>query len=387
MGMVVMMKKIAFVVSSPMTAVSFLNGHFRALSEFYRIDLIADFKDEICGDDFKVSSTIRVNIRRDISPIADLLALAALIKIFVTGGYDAVHTVTPKAGLLGMLAAWIARVPVRHHTFTGQVWVTRAGLMRQILRLLDKVIFFCSTGVLVDSPSQRAFLVSEKVVSLEGSLVLAKGSISGVDVGRFFPNPALRARVREQYAVNDGEILFLFLGRINKDKGVPELIAAFRGIYEEFPHAKLMLVGPDEQGILAEEGLLAPIEDRLLRVDYTREPEAFFNAADLFCLPSHREGFGTVVIEAAACGIPSIASNIYGLSDAVEDGVTGLLHEACSVGELRKAMARMIVDQPLRERLGRRALERVRKDFASEVVEKAMVAFYQSSLAETKGPC
>lgn len=369
------MKRIAFVVSSPATADAFLRGHIAALSDHYEVDLIANYP-EGYQSSVSVKQKIHAPIHRNINLWRDFLGLISLIRIFSRSHYDAVHSVTPKAGLLAMLAARIARVPVRHHTFTGQVWATRTGFSRWLLKSLDKVIHRCSTHSLVDSFSQRDFLLSENVVKPEKSSVLASGSISGVNTKRFKPDLEKRVSVREQHGISETEFVYMFLGRINDEKGVPELVAAFRKISEIHPDAKLMVVGPDESGMFEDGGIEKSFSGNLIRVGYTREPEAYFNAADVFCLPSHREGFGSVLIEAAACGVTSVASNIYGISDAVVDGKTGLLHEPKSAAEIEEKMELIISNPNLRQILAHAALKRAQEEFSSTAVENEFVEFY-----------
>lgn len=377
------MKRIAFVVSDPATADAFLRGHIAALSEHYEVDLIANFSDGFQSA-VLVRNAIHAPIHRSIHLWRDLVGLISLIRIFLSHRYDAVHSVTPKAGLLAMVAARLAGVSVRHHTFTGQVWATKSGLFRWLLRALDKLIHRCSTYSLVDSISQRDFLLSEGVVRPNKSSVLAGGSISGVDIQRFRPDLEKRKLIRDKHAIDDDDFVFLFLGRINVEKGVPELVSAFRNISDRYPRARLMIVGGDESGMFLDGLVERSFSGKLIRVGFTREPEAYFNAADLFCLPSHREGFGSVLIEAAACGITSVASNIYGISDAVVDGETGLLHTPKSVGDLQDKMELIFLRPDLRERLSVNALERARKDFSSDVIERDFVEFYRGAF-ESRG--
>ena len=369
------MKRIAFIISSPTTAEDFLRGHIAALSEHYHVDLIANFPDNY-QTSLKVKDKIHAPIQRNIHPWHDLVALLLLIKILAGGHYDAVHSITPKAGLLGMAAAWLARIPVRLHTFTGQVWVTRQGFSRWLLRTLDRLVHGFSTCSLVDSHSQREFLLKERVVRLEKSSVLLNGSISGVDIERFRPDSGKRDTVRSRHGLAPSDFVFLFLGRVNADKGVPELISAFRSVSSIYPSARLMIVGRDESGMFTDGAIERGFFGKLVRADYTREPEAYFNAADVFCLPSHREGFGSVLIEAAACGVSSIASNIYGVSDAVIDGETGLLHTARSEEALTEKMLMMMSQPGLKSDLARRAMERARAQFVASELEQALVKFY-----------
>lgn len=373
------MKKIAFVVSTPTTADAFLKGHIAALSKNYEVDIIANYPKNY-ESAVVVSQKITVPIHRNIHVWKDLIALITLIKIFFNKKYDAVHSITPKAGLLTMIASWISRVPVRHHTFTGQVWATKKGVSRQALRFLDKVTHTFSTKSLVDSHSQREFLLKEKVITDKKSFVLANGSISGVNLQRFRPDSEKRKKIRSKHGIKDNEFICLFLGRINKEKGVPELVSAFKNLSTKYPNIKLMIVGRDEAGMFIDGNIESSLNGKLIRVDFTTEPEAYFNAADVFCLPSHREGFGSVLIEAAACKVPSVASNIYGISDAVIDGVTGLLHQPGSNKDIEHCLEELFVNTALRNNLAEQAFKRAQSNFSSELLESALVSFYEHSI-------
>jgi len=178
----------------------------------------------------------------------------------------------------------------------------------------------------------------------------------------------------------------LFLGRLNKDKGIPELAEAFalaaRGGADSL---HLLLVGPDETGMRElVDGKVGQLSQRVHYVDYTDRPESFMASADFFVMPSHREGFGSTVIEAAACGVPAIATRIYGLTDAVVDGVTGLLVPDHDRASLVAAIIKLTQDQRLRLELGRNALERVRVDFRQDQLVAAVAGFYERILASLK---
>jgi glycosyltransferase involved in cell wall biosynthesis len=294
--------------------------------------------------------------------------------VFRPERFDIVHTVAPKAGLLAQLAAFVLRIPVRIHVFTGQAWVTRGGPWRWFLKTLDRLVAALATHVLVDSPSQREFLIGQGVLSAEKSRVLLSGSICGVDTARFNPDREARARIRDTLSIGDKTVMFLFVGRLNADKGLLDLARAcadpgLRG-------AVLLVVGPDEERIRPRMHELCG-GARLMFINYTPAPQDYMAAADVFCLPSYREGFGTVVIEAAAAGVPAIASDIYGVRDAVADGETGLLHPARDVAAIRGCMLRLAHDEALRLRLGTAARERAVRLFAMPVITGALIEYYR----------
>ncbi len=375
-----MKKRICFVVSSPSTARSFLSGHIKALSAKYEVDLVANFSESDASDFEDLADKVfNIKIERKISFLSDFKALVKLYIFFRRKKYLSVHSVTPKAGLLAMAASFLAGVSFRHHTYTGQVWVTKKGFSRWILKRLDSLMFNLSTYVLVDSPSQRSFLIRSGVIDADRSSVLASGSISGVNLSRFKVDIGRRLEVRESFGFSNDDVVFLFLGRINHDKGIKDLVDAFYSVSAKWPCAKLMIVGPEEDGVLA---ALDLSEKSIFRVGFTKRPEDFFNAADVFCLPSYREGFGSVIIEAAACGIPSLASNIYGISDAVENGITGVLHEPSNVDDIARGMVQMLSNASWRKRLGTAALMRAVNDFDSRILESSFVNFYESILVK-----
>lgn len=375
-------KRLAIVVSAEMTIKAFLMGHLAELAKRYRTTVLANTNTpDLLASQGIPAEMLPVRIVRPIRPAADLAALYGLVREFRYGRFACVLSVTPKAGLLAMLAGAISRVPVRIHIFTGQVWATRSGLARLALKAIDRLTASLATCVLADSESQRQFLIAEGVVTEARSSVLASGSISGVNVQRFKPDPGARNLVRSQVGVGDGDVLLLFIGRLNYDKGVLDLARAFRLLGQQFNTVHLLFVGPDEGGLrpmLREEcGVSAA---RLHFVDFTNEPERFMAAADILCLPSYREGFGSVVIEAAAVGIPAVASRIYGVTDAVVDGNTGLLHPPGDVRAIVDCLERLAGTPVWRKALGEAARNRVLQEFSAERVTVALVQYLEAKI-------
>ncbi len=379
-----MKEKICFVLTAEFPVKAFLLNHLSALSEFYEVTVIVNTNNPNFLDELGIKAkVIPLAIARDINLISDFSNLIQLIKIIHQQRFFVVHSVTPKAGLLAMLAAWGVRVPLRIHTFTGQVWATKAGLKRFLLKQIDRLIASLTTHNLIDSPSQRQFLLEENVMSSTKSVVFAKGSISGVDVARFKPNLKAKESIRQQLNIKTDAILFLFLGRLTRDKGVLDLAQAFSRLQSGRAH--LLFVGPDEQNMQAEIVRVTGKDNPNLHfIGHTDTPEAYMTAADVLCLPSYREGFGTVVIEAAAVGIPTIASRIYGLTDAVVDGETGLLHEPRDINAIKVCMEQMMTNQAVRLKFGEQAQARAVKEFDSKLITRAWVDFYRKNVNENE---
>ncbi len=367
-----------FVVATPMTAQSFLMDILREVASRRPLILITNADDtEFMARAGIACEVVRMDIHRAVSLPHDLRALWQLFSFFRARQIGLVHSVTPKAGLLAQIAARLAGVPVRLHTFTGQVWVTRQGLWRWLLKSLDRVTAHCATRVLADSLSQRDFLVAQQVVLATRIGVLADGSISGVSLQRFRPNAAVRTALRAELNLGEQTPVLLFIGRLNRDKGLFELMDAFVELAACEPASVLVVVGPDEESIWDE--LLARLGEarsRVRRRDFTKVPEAFMAMADCLVLPSYREGFGSVVIEAAACGTPAVATRIYGLTDAVVDGETGLLVPVRDVTALTDALHRIVVEPGLMSHLGIQALQRATTCFSQQRLTSAWLEFH-----------
>ena len=379
-----MKKSLCFIANIEFSIKAFLVDHFAAMLPVYDITVVTNtshvgFLKDI-GLDINV---IPVPLERKISLLRDISALFRLYRLFRTGHFDVIHSITPKSGLLSMAAGLLAGVPVRIHTFTGQVWATRTGFGRAILKTADKIISRCATHILVDSHSQREFLITENVVSASSAVVIANGSMCGVDTDRFAPDPAARGQIRRALGIRDDDFVFLFLGRLNRDKGLADLARAFRDVSGAHAHARLIIAGPDEENMKAElSSILSSCTDRVHFIDYTDKPEHSMAASDVFCIPSYREGFGAVVIEAAGTGIPSIGNRVYGLTDAIEDGETGFLCEPRNIEELRARMEDLLGNNALLKEMGMKARLRAIRYFSKEIVIHGMLEYYAGLFGE-----
>lgn len=377
------LKSICFVLTTPFAANAFLLEHLRALAERYKVTLCLNRMAYPLSE--RIDPRVRVidiPIARKISFIQDLRALFLLVQFFRAEKFDAVHSITPKAGLLAMLAGVLCRVPRRYHTFTGQIWATKKGFPRAFFKAIDRFIVACTTRAFSDSKSQSAFLESEGVGGRRAISVLGKGSIAGVAPGRFRPDADRRCSVREAAKIPEDYCVFLFVGRVARDKGVFDLVEAFVKLASRRNDVALLIVGPDEEELqLSLQAAAGQAAGAIFWPGPSFEPERYMASADVLLLPSYREGFGLVIVEAGACAIPTIAYRVDGVIDAVVDGVTGILIGAGDIEKLSEAMEKLAGQPVLRHELGARARQRVLEEFTDAAVTSAWVTFYAEALA------
>lgn len=371
-------KKICFVVSAPITAKAFLIKHFEYLSKEFDITLVANFETQADFEVPFVKNTKHIAIHRSINPLKDFLALIQLYFFFKKESFHVVHSVTPKAGLLAMMAAWLSRIPVRIHIFTGQVWHTQSGLKKQFLKFLDRLLVWFTTHILVDGQSQRQFLIANKIITDKNSKVLGKGSISGVDVQKFNPSSEIRNLYRTQLNFQNNDVVFAFLGRMNTDKGILDLAKAFQKLHADFPNVKLLLIGFDEENM--QEKIRQIQTESIIYFGPTPKPQEVLQAADVFCLPSYREGFGTSVIEASLLELPIICSDTYGLAETIIENKTGLRHEVKNVSKLYNQMKLLVQNEETRTVLGKNGRQYVLEHFSADEISLQWLTFYKDIL-------
>ena len=377
---------LVFVATSPFAVNSFLRNHLLSLAKIYDVTLCVNTLDFPLLEEISKAVRVRhVDISRKINLYRDFQALYQLIRCFREIQPNVVHSITPKGGLLAMLAGFINFVPNRWHTFTGQIWVTKKGLARFWLKKIDYLIAILASRIFADSESQCRLLSDEGVVGLGKVSVLGPGSISGVDLNRFHFDLVGRNKVRNLLGVREDDCVFIFVGRLVKDKGVFDLLAAIDKLASLNKDIVLWVVGPNEDNLLGQlQSLVQGSNSKIHWLGSTLSPEKYMVGADIIVLPSYREGFGSVIIEAAACGIPAIAYRIDGIIDAVEDGKGGILVQAGAVEKLFLAMKLLAFDENLRLQLGQQAQQRAIKKFSSNKVTKAWLNFYDVELNEIK---
>ncbi len=330
---------------------------------------------------------LRVPMEREIAPLRDWRSFKRICGLLRRCRPHIVNAGTPKAGLLVTLAAWLCRVPVRIYTLRGMRFDTASGPKKPLLKFIEKLCCAAATDVICISPSLREHAVNLGVVPREKTIVLGAGSSNGLDVDKYTRTSAIEAQaqaVRRQFGIAEGAVVIGYVGRLVRDKGMIEMVAAWREIKDEFPQLHLLMVGPFEAG-----DPVPPDVEHALKNDARIHlaghvpggAEAYYAAMDILALPSYREGFGNVLLEAAAMEIPSVATRIPGIVDAVADGVSGTLVPPRDASALAAALRAYVGDADLRRRHGQQGRERALRDFREETIWQLQVETYRELLA------
>ena len=327
--------------------------------------------------------TIAVAMQRHISPVNDLRSLWKLIRVFRREKPDMVHSMTPKAGLLCMMAAWICRVPLRIHTFTGLVFPTSTGLKRKILMATDWLTCACATHVIPEGEGVKNDLVNNKITR-KPLRVLGYGNVRGIDLNRFDPEDPEVIKAAE--IIRREEVLtFIFIGRLVGDKGIPELVNAFSRLNKEMPDTRLLLVGREEPQLdPLDNNTLKEISDNpaIEAVGQKSDVRPWLLASDVFILPSYREGFPNVVIEAGAMGLPSIVTDINGSREIIHDGENGLIVPVKNANALYEAMKHLAETPEDIRAMAANARPMIASRFEQSFVRQCLKDYYKEILAK-----
>ena len=333
-------------------------------------------------DDFKLRNpnekTIEVHMERHISLTKDIISLWNMMRVMRNEKPYVAHSMTPKAGLITMLAAWLTGVPVRIHTFTGLVWPTATGLKRKILMATDWITCACATHIIPEGQGVLDDLKNHNICR-KPMQVLGYGNVKGVDMERF--NPERFADVRKE----GGKFRFIFVGRIVGEKGVNELVEAFVRLNKEYPNTQLMLVGNYETNLdpVKPETLKAIEENPCIDACGPRYGDNLlveYMKSDCFVMPSYREGFPNTVIEAGAMELPSVVTDINGSREIIIHGENGLIVPSKNVDALYEAMKRIFEDTSMRKKMVDNARSLIGSRFEKSFVQGCLISFYNEIL-------
>lgn len=326
-----------------------------------------------------------IPMRREIAPLHDLLSLWRFYRLMRQVRPMLTDVGTPKAGLLGGMAAWLLGVPCRIYTLHGLRLETTTGLKRILLTFTERVACACAHRVICVSPSLRLRAIELKLVSAEKTVVLGSGSCRGVDVQRFSPevrDSAQKDYLAKSLGISPAAPVIGFVGRLTRDKGIREIITAFSQLRRKWPGLRLLLVGDFEDGDPVPPIIRQQMETDpgIVHVGFVSDTAPYYALMDVFVLPSYREGLGYTSLEAQACGVPVVTTTATGAVDSVVDGVTGFRVPVGNWEALAARIDQLLCDPDLRSRMGQRGRERVVREFRHQVVGQALVEEYERLL-------
>ena len=379
-------KKIIRASTIPWSLEAFCNGLLRELSERYEVvalsspgellDVVENREGVRCE---------RIEMARHISPLKDLVSLFRILRLFWKEKPDIVHSMTPKAGLLCMMAGWLLRVPVRIHTFTGLVFPSATGLKRHLLMLTDRITCLCATHVIPEGEGVKhdmeVYHITRKPLR-----VLGHGNVRGVDMEYYSRRPEVML-LADKFR-DDNVFTFVFVGRVARDKGIDELCDAFSRLNKVHTATRLIIVGPDESELDPISSSARDIIDHhpsVQAVGMQREDAllAYYAIGDCFVLPSYREGFPNTVLEAGAMSLPCIVTDINGSREIVIEGENGLIVPPRDSEALCQAMLRMVEQTEKREQMSGNARRLVEERFEQSYVRRCLYSFYEEAEENT----
>ncbi|NMC99172.1 MAG: glycosyltransferase family 4 protein [Bacteroidales bacterium] len=296
-------------------------------------------------------------LTRRINPYKDLKTLFLLYRFFKKEKPQIVHTHTPKAGTTGMLAAWLARIPVRIHTVAGLPLMETTGAKRKLLFWVEKITYACATKVYPNSFGLKDYILQKKLCQPSKVKVIGNGSSNGIDLEYFSKNKVngyTTDEIKKKYNIKKGDFVFIFIGRLVRDKGINELVSAFINLNLKYPNSKLVLVGdeePDLSPLDINTKLLMSQHPDILLTGFISDIRPFFAISHVLVFPSYREGFPNVPLQALAMELPAIVSDIAGCNEIIINEFNGLIIPPKNTNALIDAMVRLMVDHKLYENL------------------------------------
>lgn len=378
--------KLVRIATIPLSLNILLKGQLAFLANHFKIIAVAS-----PGEDLQVVKeredviTHSIPIKRNISLISDSITFVKLYFFFLKEKPTIIHSITPKAGLLSMIAGKLAGVPIRMHTFTGLIFPSKKGLLKQVLIIMDKILCYCATNVYPEGNGVKNDLLA-LAITTKPLKVLANGNVNGVDLTYFDPEKITtiqKQEVRTKLNIQETDFVFIFVGRLVGDKGINELVQAFSQLTNL--NAKLLLVGPYESELdpLQLETLhQIKNNSNIIPVGFQEDVRPYFAISHCLVFPSYREGFPNVVLQAGAMGLPSIVSNINGCNEIIEEGFNGTIVPSKNKELLYLSMQRMIRDEVWRNKLQKNARERINSHYKQQLVWEALLLEYQKIMKE-----
>lgn len=379
-------KKLIRVAAVPQSLKILLKGQLKFLNQYYEVIGVSS-QGELLSDVME-DEGIRVKdieISRKINLIKDLKSLFKLYRFFKKEQPTIVHSITPKAGLLSMIAAKFAGVPIRMHTFTGLIWPTRTGFMRLLLMKMDTLTCWAATNVYPEGQGVKSDLAANNITS-KPLKVIANGNVNGIDIKEFNPKlVSIQSKQinRKELGITDSDFIFLFVGRVVTDKGVNELVEAFIEVNKKYENTHLVLVGKYENHLdplLPETEKHIETHTNIHAVGYKKNVVEYFGMADVLTFPSYREGFPNVVMQAAAMQLNAIVTNINGCNEIITNGENGWVIPVKNVEELKARMIWCLSNPSKSKEMGLKSRKLMIDKYERSFVQHELLKEYQSLL-------
>ena len=376
------------IVTVPITFETILTGQMRFLNENgYDVTMVSANSAGIGALTAREGCPHQVvNFRRQISIWYDFLALVETLKLIRQLRPDVVHTQTPKAGFIGMLAAWLLGVPVRLHTVGGLPLLEKTGLMRWFLIQIERITYALTTRVFVNSFGLKQYIECHIGGFNTKLFIIGNGSTNGVDVAHFKRSAALESQaraLRTQWNYAHADFVWIYVGRITRDKGIDELIAAFVALVARQSNAKLLVLG----GFDAESDSISPLTKHAIinhqaikHIDFQADVRPYLMAANAFVFPSYREGLPNALMEAACLEMPIVATNVMGCNEVITNNENGLLVPPKDAVLLADAMHRVQTGPLLRQQLSQQVRLSVCTRYERGPLLDAILAAYQNAM-------
>ena len=379
------MKKILRITTVPISLMNLLKGQPKFMSQYYKVVGVTSPGDEIDTiiNDEEIS-VIAVEMTRTISPLKDLVSLFKLYKVIKKEKPFIVHSHTPKAGTLGMMAAKLAGVPNRLHTIAGLPLLEATGSKRKLLDVVEKITYTCATKIYPNSLGLKDIIIQNRYTKPSKLKVIANGSSNGIDAHHFsIKNVSVEAisTLREELHINKSDVVFVFVGRLVTDKGINELISAFIRLYIKNPNIKLLLVGTFESDLDPLKGkTLNEIENNsnIIHVGWQTDVRPYFAISNALVFPSYREGFPNVVMQAGAMDLPSIVTDINGCNEIIKHNINGLVIPPKNESELFIAMQYLIENPDESQKMAKASRKIIYANYQREVIWNALLKEYNN---------
>lgn len=377
--------KLIRITTVPVSLDKLLSGQLNYMNSFYEVTAVSSKKEylEKVGEKERVQ-TFHLEMSRKITPIQDFLAVVRLYRFLKVNKPQIVHTHTPKAGIVGMLAAKLAGVPHRFHTVAGLPLLETKGFKRKLLDFVEKLTYGCATKVYPNSHGLMDIITKKSYCSAAKLKVIANGSSNGIDTEYFNPilfSETQNLELRKELALTISDFVFIFIGRLVNDKGINEMVAAFKVVNEKYPNAKLLLVGYYESDLDPLSHLtLDQIQtnNSIITVGFQRDVRPYLSIADALIFPSYREGFPNVVMQAGAMGLPNIVSNINGCNEIIVEGKNGTIIPVKNTSAIIEKMKLLMTDEHYFKKLKSNAREMIVSRYEQKLVWESILQEYKN---------